>query len=300
MPQYMLLLFADPSQGPAEGSPEAMAEWQAWGTYTRASRTPAPSSSGEPLELPTTATTVRDAQRRPRGDRRAVRRDQGMAGRLLRHRGGRPRRRARPRVSASERRLRPRRGAPGDAGPPGCEQRRRAGLPRGVRSRPGHADPPSRRRLPAGRGRAAGRTSPSRWPPGRATASRPNPGAWITTRRGARRSIACAASAPCTTACPALHTLMELDRHEEGPSPRTRRSAATTACASLFTCCHPALAMDAARRADAAHSRRPDDGRDRPRLPVPEPTMAQRLARAKRKIARRAHPVQGAERRRGA
>ena len=35
MPQYMLLLFADPSQGPAEGSPEAMAEWQAWGTYTQ-------------------------------------------------------------------------------------------------------------------------------------------------------------------------------------------------------------------------------------------------------------------------
>jgi len=26
VPQYMLLLFADPSQGPAEGSPEAMAE----------------------------------------------------------------------------------------------------------------------------------------------------------------------------------------------------------------------------------------------------------------------------------
>ena len=34
----------------------------------------------------------------------------------------------------------------------------------------------------------------------------------------------------------------------------------------IFTCCHPALAMES-RGADAAHGRRSDGGRDRPRLP---------------------------------
>ena len=58
MPQYMLLLFSDPSQGPAEGSPEAMAEWQAWGTYTQGLKDAGAFVSGEPLEPPTTATTV--------------------------------------------------------------------------------------------------------------------------------------------------------------------------------------------------------------------------------------------------
>ena len=58
MPQYMLLLFADPSQGPAEGSPEAMAEWEAWGTYTQSLKDAGAFVSGEPLEPPTTATTV--------------------------------------------------------------------------------------------------------------------------------------------------------------------------------------------------------------------------------------------------
>ena len=44
----MLLLFADPSQGPAEGSPEAMAEWQAWGTYTQSLKDAGAFVSGEP------------------------------------------------------------------------------------------------------------------------------------------------------------------------------------------------------------------------------------------------------------
>jgi hypothetical protein len=58
VPQYMLLLFSDPSQGPAEGSPEAMAQWQAWGTYTQGLKDAGAFVSGEPLEPPTTATTV--------------------------------------------------------------------------------------------------------------------------------------------------------------------------------------------------------------------------------------------------
>ena len=58
MPQYMLLIFSDPSQGPAQGSPEAMAEWQAWGSYTQGLKDAGVFVSGEPLEAPSTATTV--------------------------------------------------------------------------------------------------------------------------------------------------------------------------------------------------------------------------------------------------
>jgi hypothetical protein len=56
VPQYMLLIFSDPTQGPAEGSPEAMAEWQAWGTYTQGLKDAGAFVSGEPLEAPSTAT----------------------------------------------------------------------------------------------------------------------------------------------------------------------------------------------------------------------------------------------------
>ena len=65
MPQYMLLIFSDPSQGPAEGSPEAMAQWEAWGTYTQGLKDAGAFVSGEPLEAPSTATTVavRDGER---------------------------------------------------------------------------------------------------------------------------------------------------------------------------------------------------------------------------------------------
>ena len=52
----------------------------------------------------------------------------------------------------------------------------------------------------------------------------------------------------------------------------------------IFTCCHPALALEAQVGADAAHARRPDDRRDRPRLPRPAETMKRRLTRAKDKI----------------
>ena len=58
MPQYMLLIFSDPTQGPAEGSPEAQAQWEAWGTYTQSLHDAGVFVSGEPLEAPSTATTV--------------------------------------------------------------------------------------------------------------------------------------------------------------------------------------------------------------------------------------------------
>ena len=67
---------------------------------------------------------------------------------------------------------------------------------------------------------------------GRATACRPTPAPGSPPRRGARRSTACAASARCNDRLPTLHTLMELDRHEEGPEPEDETPSATTACAS--------------------------------------------------------------------
>jgi hypothetical protein len=65
VPQYMLLLFSDPTQGPPQDSPEAQAEWQAWGTYTQGLKDAGAFVSGEPLEPPSTATTVavRDGER---------------------------------------------------------------------------------------------------------------------------------------------------------------------------------------------------------------------------------------------
>jgi hypothetical protein len=58
VPQYMLLIYADPSQGPAEGSPEAQAEFAEWATYTESLRDAGVLVSGEPLEPPSTSTTV--------------------------------------------------------------------------------------------------------------------------------------------------------------------------------------------------------------------------------------------------
>ena len=59
MPQYMLLIFSDPSDGPAEGSPEARR------TNTQGLKDAGVFVSGEPLEGPSTATTVavRDGER---------------------------------------------------------------------------------------------------------------------------------------------------------------------------------------------------------------------------------------------
>jgi hypothetical protein len=58
MPQYMLLIYGDPSKGPAEGSPEAEAEFTEWYSYTEKLREAGAFVSGDPLEPPSTATTV--------------------------------------------------------------------------------------------------------------------------------------------------------------------------------------------------------------------------------------------------
>ena len=71
----------------------------------------------------------------------------------------------------------------------------------------------------------------------------------------------------------------EIDPGEEEPRGRARRPAA----ADLHLL-PPGAGARGARRADAAHPRRPDHRRDRRGVPDDESTMAQRLVRAKGKI----------------
>jgi hypothetical protein len=54
----MLLIFADPEQGPQQGTPEAEEHMQKWFTYTEGLREAGVLVSGEALQPPTTATTV--------------------------------------------------------------------------------------------------------------------------------------------------------------------------------------------------------------------------------------------------
>ena len=42
---------------------------------------------------------------------------------------------------------------------------------------------------------------------------------------------------------PTLHTLMELDGHEDGPEPDDETALDDDRLRLIFTCCHPALAM---------------------------------------------------------
>ena len=58
MPQYMLLIHADPSKGPAQGSPEMEAQLNKWFEYTQRLTEAGVMRSGAPLQAPATATTV--------------------------------------------------------------------------------------------------------------------------------------------------------------------------------------------------------------------------------------------------
>jgi RNA polymerase sigma-70 factor, ECF subfamily len=82
---------------------------------------------------------------------------------------------------------------------------------------------------------------------------------------------------------PALHTLMELDRDDDLPAEASALD--DDRLRLVFTCCHPALAMEAR----VALTLRTLDGLSTAEIAraflVPEPTMAQRLVRAKHKIA---------------
>jgi hypothetical protein len=55
----MLLIYSDPSAGPAPGSPELAAQLARWGTYTEELAKADALLAGEPLQPVDTATTVR-------------------------------------------------------------------------------------------------------------------------------------------------------------------------------------------------------------------------------------------------
>ena len=60
-----------------------------------------------------------------------------------------------------------------------------------------------------------------------------NPGAWITTAARRKAIDRLRRERALNDRLPALHTLMELDRHDDGEEPEpTSRPSATTACAS--------------------------------------------------------------------
>ena len=59
MPQYMLLIYDDPAAGPAEGSPEAQAEFGRWMAYSQEMTEAGAMQGGDALQPIATATTVR-------------------------------------------------------------------------------------------------------------------------------------------------------------------------------------------------------------------------------------------------
>jgi hypothetical protein len=59
MPQYMLLIYEDPTGSPARDSPEAQKEFGEYGTFTEDIRSSGQFVSGAPLQATDTATTVR-------------------------------------------------------------------------------------------------------------------------------------------------------------------------------------------------------------------------------------------------
>jgi hypothetical protein len=59
MPQYMLLIYDDPSSSPSPDSPQGQQEYQEYGTFTEDIRQKGLMVSGAPLQTTDTATTVR-------------------------------------------------------------------------------------------------------------------------------------------------------------------------------------------------------------------------------------------------
>jgi RNA polymerase sigma-70 factor, ECF subfamily len=114
-----------------------------------------------------------------------------------------------------------------------------------------------------------------------------NPGAWITTTARRKALDRLRRARVERERLPALHKLMELEHDDEDDDlpPEEDGAVADDRLRLIFTCCHPALSMDAR----VALTLRTLGGLTTPEIAgaflVSEAAMAQRLARARRKIA---------------
>jgi RNA polymerase sigma-70 factor, ECF subfamily len=111
-----------------------------------------------------------------------------------------------------------------------------------------------------------------------------NPGAWITVTARRKAVDRIRRERVLADRVQALQTLMDLERQAE-PDPETDSAVPDDRLRLIFTCCHPALAVEAR----VALTLRTLGGLTTAEIAraflVPEATMAQRLVRAKRKIA---------------
>ena len=168
-------------------------------------------------------------------------------------------------------------------------RRRRPPVPRGVGAGGRDADPGPRRLRPR-RGGGPGRVRRRRSSAGRATGMPGQPGR-LDHHDGAQPGDRPAAARPPPRREDRA-TLAPAGRHRRRgrAADRARADWSTDAdprrpAAADLHLLPPGAGAGRAGGADAAHARRPDDARDRARVPAcPEPTMAQRLVRAKRKI----------------
>jgi RNA polymerase sigma-70 factor (ECF subfamily) len=111
-----------------------------------------------------------------------------------------------------------------------------------------------------------------------------NPGAWMTVTARRRAIDRIRRERALADRVEQLQTLMDLDR-QAAPEPDDESLVHDDRLRLIFTCCHPALAIEAR----VALTLRTLGGLTTAEIAraflVPEPTMAQRLVRAKRKIA---------------
>jgi RNA polymerase sigma-70 factor, ECF subfamily len=112
-----------------------------------------------------------------------------------------------------------------------------------------------------------------------------NPGAWMTVTARRRAIDRIRRERALAERLQALQTLMDLEQQAE-PEPEHDSAVPDDRLRLIFTCCHPALAIEAR----VALTLRTLGGLTTPEIAraflVPEATMAQRLVRAKRKIAK--------------